>query len=218
MTNDVRAGAQPTQDRDGIVLDLASAVREVGESLVLTGVGSTDLVAAAEYLRAATAVLARVRRDNRESSDFDTVEGRIFACVSGAANPVSPPLLLRETEDGVEGRCRLGAQYEGPRTFAHGGVSAMLMDEIMARVPEMVGKTRVTRSLEVAYHRPVPLGVDLLLVAQCVSLGEREYQVRGRLAIEDLPDQPLVTGEACFVLLSPEQAARWLPVGESWRE
>jgi hypothetical protein len=109
---------------------------------------------------------------------------RMFNPVIGVGNPLAPPLRIEAGEDGVEGRCTLGLAYEGPPMHGHGGVSAMLLDQVLGHASAATGSPGVTTDLSVRYLRPVPLDVPL--------------RVWGRV----------VEAEGRFLKLRPEQARR----------
>ncbi|WP_435873348.1 PaaI family thioesterase [Nocardia farcinica] len=52
----------------------------------------------------------------------------------------------------------LGAAYEGPPGCVHGGVSALVLDQLLGAVAQRPGEPAVTGTLTVRYLRPVPLG------------------------------------------------------------
>lgn len=131
----------------------------------------------------------------------------LVGAVSGTANPFAPPLELTHFDDRVEGRCMLSRLHEGSAGFAHGGVSALLLDEICAHVPEARATERVTTSARLRYRRPVPVEEPLLLVAR----GRKHASgitVEAFIATKTSPDVPLVTAEAELVYLRPEQIER----------
>lgn len=125
---------------------------------------------------------------------------RVFGPVLGVANPLAPPLQLTIGEE-AQGRGTLSRAYEGPRGFVHGGVSALLLDEVTAKVPQLKTLQRVTRSLAVEYRRPVPLEVELLVRGRYVSRSGREIVVEGTISRADHPEHALVTARTTFVVL-----------------
>ena len=91
---------------------------------------------------------------------------RAVGAVRGVANAFAPPLAITHLPDRAEGRCVLTRVHEGPAGFAHGGVGVLLLDELCAQVPELLGTERVTAAMTISYRRPVPLRRELLLVAR----------------------------------------------------
>ena len=55
--------------------------------------------------------------------------------------------------------------HEGPPGYGHGGMSAMLLDELMGWACTVTGMPSMTLDLQLHYHRPVPLQVPLHLSA-----------------------------------------------------
>lgn len=76
--------------------------------------------------------------------------------VTGAGSPLAPPRRVTPTGGGVEGTCVLGIAHEGPPGYGHGGMSAMLLDELMRRACAAAGTRGMTVSLRMRCHRWAP--------------------------------------------------------------
>jgi uncharacterized protein (TIGR00369 family) len=76
---------------------------------------------------------------------------------------------------GEEAVCnfRLPKRYQGPPGHAHGGIIATILDEAMGKVNKLRSVIALTKTMEIEYLRPVPLGVPLTAVGS-------ERTVRGR--------------------------------------
>ncbi len=100
-------------------------------------------------------------------SEIPFDDGNCFAC--GPTNPIGMHVHFdRATDDeGVCARVELGAQYQGWRGIAHGGIVMALLDEAMAHAAGFAGHRGVTATVSVRFRKPVPL--------------ERPIQVRGRV-------------------------------------
>nr|MDT0666531.1 PaaI family thioesterase [Micromonospora sp. DSM 115978] len=110
------------------------------------------------------------------------------------------------------GRCTLGLGYEGPPGYVHGGVSAMLLDQILGDTSACFGAPGMTVSLSSRYRRPVPLDTPLLVRGEVTSVVDRirdgveagkagkKVTVEGTIATEAEPDVPLVEGIGVFVM------------------
>jgi uncharacterized protein (TIGR00369 family) len=68
---------------------------------------------------------------------------------------------------------RLPKRYQGPPGHAHGGIIATILDEAMGKVNKLRSVIALTKTMNVEYLRPVPLGMPLIAVG-------RERTVRGR--------------------------------------
>lgn len=82
--------------------------------------------------------------------------------VVGLRNPVAPPLQVHHA---AEGRAwadfTLGAAYEGPPGLVHGGVSALVLDQVLGEAAGAGGSPGMTGTLTIRYRRPTPLGDPL---------------------------------------------------------
>lgn len=200
-------------DRRAAVAELGAAMRELLEVGVRTEVAADALRDAAEAIRKVTETLGeRLRDPARPPSVDDLVTGvRMFNPVIGEGNPIAPPLRSEIDGDQVEGRCTLGTAHEGPHMFSHGGISAMVLDQILGHAAAAVGNVGVTTSLSVRYRRPVPLGVPLRIWARAIEVEGNRTKAIAAIATEAEPDTPLVEAEARFLRLSLEQVQRMYP-------
>ncbi|WP_025778234.1 PaaI family thioesterase [Brevibacterium sp. VCM10] len=206
---------------------LADAIRELSATLVRFDADEDSIAEATETVTAVTACLRGTPREPGASTRFDRAEtaGKAFSAAHGIGNPLAPPLSYRWEAEEVVAECRLGPQYEGPKAHAHGGVSALLLDDVLARIPRLKGTPRVTRSLEVLYRRPLPLDEPLVIRAGAVepAPGQRESSVRvwGTIATAADPERVLVESHAVFVLLRDDQILGvnpyWKP-GDRWQD
>ncbi|MEU9365203.1 hypothetical protein AB0D71_10740 [Streptomyces avermitilis] len=56
---------------------------------------------------------------------------RMYSPVTGAGSPSPRPPHVTPDSGGIDGRRTLGIVHEGPPGYGHGGMSAMLLDELM---------------------------------------------------------------------------------------
>ena len=68
------------------------------------------------------------------------------------------------------GWCALDLRHGGTFTYAHGGVSTLLLDQIMGYAAADAGHPGVTGRLEVRYSATVPLGRPLRLQARLIDV------------------------------------------------
>lgn len=85
----------------------------------------------------------------------------------GLRNPVSPPLHPLVLPDGTV-RCdlELGIEYQGPPGCVHGGIVALLFDEILGLSNAAAGSVGMTADLRVTYKSPTPLNAPLRFEAK----------------------------------------------------
>jgi acyl-coenzyme A thioesterase PaaI-like protein len=197
-------------ERRAAVADLGAAVRELMARTVGAEVPVDVLRSIAQDARALADELATVQRPlDRPSSVDDLRRGqRFFNPVVGPGNPLAPPMRVELVEGAAIGTVTLGLPYEGPFTFVHGGVSALLLDQIMGYATASAGHPGVTGRLQVRYRGAVPLGVPLRLRAAVIDVLGARVKVHATLAVAAEPDVALVEAEGRFMLLRQEQAVR----------
>ena len=118
--------------------------------------------------------------------------------VVGLRNPFAPPLKVQKTEDGTAfAAFRLGAAYEGPPDLVHGGVSALILDQMLGEAAAAGGAPGMTGRLNLTYRRPTPLG-DLSAKAWIHEVDGHKTTVRGHIMAPD--GEPTVEAEGLFIL------------------
>ena len=135
----------------------------------------------------------------------------MYSPVTGAGSPLAPPLEVTRLDGGVAGTCVLGIAHEGPPGYGHGGISAMLLDESMGWACATAGMPGMTVSLQMRYHRPVPLEAPLRVLAHVTGSEGRKVYVAGSITTEEDPATALVAAEGVFVSPDPEHARALFP-------
>jgi acyl-coenzyme A thioesterase PaaI-like protein len=204
------AGGQPYDaDLMAAVTELGTALRELVDASVLTTVPADQLRAAAADARAVTARLAAAQRPVTQLPALDdpVVFRRVYSPVSGVGSALAPPVRIRRVEAGVVGEALLGPAYEGPPGYVHGGMSSMLMDQLLGSAAIAEGLWGMTVRLEVDYRRPVPLSTPLTMRAQVTEAAGRKCVVTGTIATTAAPDRTLVEARGVFVMPREELRA-----------
>lgn len=184
------------------VADLGGSMRALVEASVATTVGADDLRAAADEVRAVTARLAASQRPATQlpSLDDPVTFRRVYSPVTGVGSPLAPPVVIRAVDGGVEAEVTLGLRYEGPPGFVHGGVSGLLMDQMLGAATIAAGLWGMTVHLELDYRGPLPLGTPLVLRARVVEDAGRKTLTEGSIALASAPEQALVDARGIFVV------------------
>jgi acyl-coenzyme A thioesterase PaaI-like protein len=188
-------------------VDLGTALRELIEVSVTTTVPAAEVRAAAELVRQVTERLAVARRPASQLPALDdlTTGRRVFNPVTGAGSALAPPLLVRREGDGVVGEATLGVAYEGPPSFVHGGMSALLMDQLLGSAAAAAGLWGMTAHLELDYRGPLPLERKLVFRARVAENAGRKSVITGTIALAEAPDRILVEARGVFVMPRPEK-------------
>jgi hypothetical protein len=205
------ADADPARrERRAAVAELGDALRELVGLAAATEVPAGVLRQVAAQAREAAILLAQRTRTRTELPGADDLAGgfRMYNPVTGSGSALAPPLHIEVASRGVVGTCTLGLAFEGPPGFAHGGVSAMLLDQLLGYAASAAGHPGMTVRLETRYLAPVPLQTPLRLTAEVSEVSGRHVTARGAIATAAEPDTALVKVNGAFVALRPDQAAR----------
>jgi acyl-coenzyme A thioesterase PaaI-like protein len=141
---------------------VADAARRLNEALIRTRADGAELAAIATELQALTARLEATAHPGPAGVRFNG-EGRSWEwgnAAVGLRNVVAPPLLTEFTStESVRGEAVLGVAYEGPPGMVHGGVSALLLDQVMGKTASRHHtQFTFTGTLTLKYLTPLPLG------------------------------------------------------------
>jgi acyl-coenzyme A thioesterase PaaI-like protein len=88
-----------------------------------------------------------------------------YSPVVGPLNPIAPPVVFTFDGERMTGHGSLPAPYTGPPGTVHGGVVAMVLDELLGAVNACLGLGAYTGTLTVRYERPTPIGEQLAFEA-----------------------------------------------------
>lgn len=206
---EVELTAELAERRDAVA-ELGDALRDLSSRAIGSEVGVDVMRQVADDARRLAARLAeRQRRLDTPSVVDDLSRGqRPYNPVVGPGNPVAPPMRIEIVDGAAIGSCTLDWRYEGPFTFAHGGISALLLDQIMGYAAAAAGHPGVTGRLQVRYRSTVPLDEPLRLEARLIDVLGVRAAVTGSISLATAPDDTLVEAEGRFLALRPEQAAR----------
>jgi acyl-coenzyme A thioesterase PaaI-like protein len=179
---------------------LAAATRELVAAQLLSEV---DHATAREVTAEIEQLAARLRKQSGTGSLGIVVgaDGRMRAhgnAVVGLRNPIAPPLHVERSPEGrAWSSFVLGPQHEGPPGLVHGGVSALLLDQLCGEAAAAGGAPGMTGRLALDYRRPTPLGT-LRGEAWIERVEGYKTAVRGHLADPD--GHVTVEAEGLFIL------------------
>ncbi len=187
-------------EHDRVFGALAQRTREFIDASLHTVVDHAEIEEVTAMLEAMT---ARLRKESDPSYLGVKIgpdgSGRNHGnAVVGLRNPFAPPLKVEKTEDGTAfAAFRLGAAYEGPPDLVHGGVSALILDQMLGEAAAAGGAPGMTGRLNLTYRRPTPLG-DLSAKAWIHEVDGHKTTVRGHIMAPD--GEPTVEAEGLFIL------------------
>ena len=138
-----------------------AAVRDLADATIRTMVDDDEIRRAQAEIEAVTARLrARQLPGSHGVSFSEGGRGRPWGnAVVGLRNPVAPPLVT-EHHPSADGRVwcdfHLGAAYEGPPTLVHGGVLALVLDQMLGESAGAGGRPGMTGTLTSSTARARP--------------------------------------------------------------
>lgn len=139
------------------------AVRGLVDATIRTLVDDDEIRAAQVEVEAITARLRERQLPGSYGVRYGTEgRGRPWGnSVVGLRNPIAPPLRIEhDASQNGEVQCdfHLGAAYEGPPTLVHGGVLALVLDQMLGESAGAGGRPGMTGTLTLVYRQGTPLG------------------------------------------------------------
>jgi acyl-coenzyme A thioesterase PaaI-like protein len=175
------------------------SVRELVDATIRTLVDDDEIRAAQAEIEAITERLRAHQLDGPYGVRFGANgRGRPWGnTVVGVRNAAAPPLVVEHDPDGrVWSDFHLGAAYEGPPGLVHGGVSSMILDQMLGEAAGAGGRPGMTATLTVTYRQGTPLG-SLRAEAWLERSQGIKTWARGHLVG---PDGVTVEAEGLFIL------------------
>jgi len=153
---------------------LAVSIRAMADAAAVTAVDPSVLDAARAQIEEIAARLRAELHDGAYSGlveqpvDFSVPEGPMpLNPIIGPCNPTRPDVQLRYADGEVVGTARFTRRFTGPPGLTHGGISAMLADQIVAVTGGAAGTRCITKALHVRFRRPLPLDEAIDLWGVC---------------------------------------------------
>ena len=200
-------------EHDRVLGALTRATRELADAQLRTEVELDEAVKVTSEIEALTARLLARARDGALGTELGPGEHEVRNhgnAVMGLRNPFASVDVARKWVDEhkhVHAELHLGALYEGPPGLVHGGVSALILDQMLGEAAAVGGGPGMTGRLTLHYRRPTPLG-DLTTEAWLESTTGRKTVAKGRL--RDAEGNVTVEAEGLFIL------PRWATEHPEW--
>lgn len=180
---------------------LADSIRRLSTASIQTTVNLADIEALTVELNSIAEKLEADRIEGSYGVSITTT-GRFRGygnAVVGLRNPVAPPLQIHQDyEQGIAtAEFELGPRYEGPPGMVHGGVAALVLDQLLGEAGSASGSPGMTGTLSLRYRRPTPLG---RLSARAWSAGIEGYKNTIKGELYDADGNVTVEAEGLFIL------------------
>ncbi len=192
--------AEETAEHDEVFGALAQRARELIDASMRTEIDHAaveEVTASLEKLTARLLEKAKPGPLGIQVGEDGTTRAHGNAVV-GLRNPIAPPLRIRRMPEGrALSTFHLGPLYEGPPGLVHGGVSALILDQMLGEAAAAGGSPGMTGTLTLRYGRPTPLG-DLSAEAWIDHVEGHKTTVKGQIV--DADGNPTVQAEGLFIL------------------
>jgi acyl-coenzyme A thioesterase PaaI-like protein len=179
---------------------LAQSIRALNDASLRSTIAAEEITAIREEIDRLTERLREQQIPGAFGVSFTpggTVRGHGNAVV-GLRNPIAVPLDIRKDGHGhAEAEFHLGALYEGPPGCVHGGVLALLLDQVLGECAADGGSPGMTGTLTLRYVRPTPLG-DCSIEAWVERVDGIKTIVKGEFRRDD--GRTTVEVEGIFIL------------------
>tara|TARA_B100001540_G_scaffold315523_1_gene343002 strand:+ start:6452 stop:7111 length:660 start_codon:yes stop_codon:yes gene_type:complete len=127
----------------------------------------------------------------------DEIEFDPFSIAGGELHPSAIGLsYVKDSEDSVIGTGIIDPMFAGPPERVHGGIQALIIDEVMGALNRMRGRQAFTAYLKVDYRGPAPLGVPITFRAWLDSVDGRKIKLLGS---GDGPEGRFMDAEGLFI-------------------
>lgn len=127
----------------------------------------------------------------------DEIEFDPFSIAGGELHPSAIGLsYVKDSGDSVIGTGIIDPMFAGPPERVHGGIQALIIDEVMGALNRMRGRQAFTAYLKVDYRGPAPLGVPITFRAWLDSVDGRKIKLLGS---GDGPEGRFMEAEGLFI-------------------
>tara|TARA_B110000014_G_scaffold165853_1_gene117308 strand:+ start:1490 stop:2149 length:660 start_codon:yes stop_codon:yes gene_type:complete len=127
----------------------------------------------------------------------DEIEFDPFSIAGGDLHPASIGLsFVKDSDESVVCTGIIDPMFAGPPERVHGGVQALIIDEVMGALNRMRGRQAYTAYLKVDYIGPAPLAVSTTFRAWVHNIEGRKITLRGS---GDGPDGRFMEAEGLFI-------------------
>ncbi len=141
---------------------LAQSVRRLANASLLTTLTEDEIAP----IRAEIDALARRLEASQRTAAFGvtvTPSGRVRGhgnAVVGMRNPIAVPVKIVQDKERqrADASFHLGPLYEGPPQSVHGGVVALILDQLCGEAAAAGGVPGMTGTLTIRYEQRTPLG------------------------------------------------------------
>ena len=108
-----------------------------------------------------------------------------YSPVIGARNPMAPPVRFEVSDGKILGEVTFGPVFNGPPGSVHGGVTALVFDEVLGCTALANGAGGYTGTLRIRYLKPIPIGAAVRLEGCMGKVDGRKASAHGQMWVGD---------------------------------
>jgi len=184
---------------------LGDATRALMEAVVETAADVDVVEQATKDIAAIVERLNAKHRPPTSAMDRHEIRRRFVAYnpVIGKVNPFAMPLEVDIDESGrASARVTMTRVHEGPPNAVHGGIVALLIDQLLGHAVGTAGPPGMTARLTVRFRKPTPYDTELLVEAWHSKSDGRKVTAEARITADG---EVCADAEALFIVLTREQ-------------
>jgi acyl-coenzyme A thioesterase PaaI-like protein len=197
-------------------LRLADAVRELLAAMRTADAPPEVLRKAADMVEEAAALVAphavdstpaqsALRFEHSDMSQFDSGDAALmfpYSPIVGPLNAISPPLTFTFDGERMVGGGTLPPPYTGPPGAVHGGIVALIFDELLGAVSSAHGHGGYTGTLTIRYEKPTPIDREIVVESRVDHIEGRKIFAEGTITHDGT-----VTARAQAIFIRPAQSS-----------
>ncbi|SMY11614.1 PaaI family thioesterase [Brevibacterium jeotgali] len=108
--------------------------------------------------------------------------------ITSAVNPLAPPMAIRREGDESVSDVALPLQYQGPPARVHGGIVALMLDQVLGNAAHSTGLPGAyTRELTITYDAATPLDRPVQVVGRIDRVEGRKRFMSGEVLVDGAP-------------------------------
>ena len=151
---------------------------------------------------------AQARLVLREGIDHDRktddpVEYFPYSPIIGPLNPIAAPIDFKVVDREMHAVHSFDAQYNGPPTAVHGGVIALVFDELLGSLGAILDIGGFTGTLKIIYRSLTPLGKPIRMRGWIDREEGVKVFIKGTMST-DGPDGEVLCAEAEGIFIRPK--------------
>jgi len=108
--------------------------------------------------------------------------------ITSAVNPLAPPMAIRREAGESVSDVALPLQYQGPPARVHGGIVALMLDQVLGNAAHATGlASSYTRELTITYDAATPLDRPVRAVGRIDRVEGRKRFMSGEILVDGVP-------------------------------